>query len=295
MAEKKSGLIYELIPKIMAAVGPIAKNRKNQAQNYAFRGVDDVYEALQLLMAEHGVFSVPHILSEKSEERINKNGTTLIYRILHIEYTFYAHDGSFVKTSVIGEGMDTGDKAANKAMSVADKYACLQTFKIPTNEPKDPENEHHEVAPNETTRSAGNPAHAPRATHYEPRNTEGDRATHAGQRSDGAKNPPAFKPNPAKAGEVISEKQGKRLFAICNSKGWTQQELKQCLTLGWGINSTKEITRAAYEEIVAMVEKLKPSEALASFMHEQQKVAEQTPHNSMFGDAPPFTDADLPF
>jgi len=33
---------------------------------------------------------------------------------------------------VYGEGMDSGDKAYNKAMSIGLKYACFQTFMIPT-------------------------------------------------------------------------------------------------------------------------------------------------------------------
>ena len=37
--------------------------------------------------------------------------------------------------------MDSGDKATNKAMSAAFKYACFQTFCIPTEEMKDPDAE----------------------------------------------------------------------------------------------------------------------------------------------------------
>lgn len=139
--------IYEQMPKIMLAVGPIAKERQNKSQGYAFRGVDDVYCALQLIMAQHGVFSLPKVLSERTEERTTKSGSNLIYRILTIRYRFYAEDGSFVDSIVIGEGMDSGDKSSNKAMSVADKYSLLQAFKIPTEEAKDPENDHHEVEP----------------------------------------------------------------------------------------------------------------------------------------------------
>ncbi len=46
---------------------------------------------------------------------------------------------------MLNEGMDSGDKASNKAMSAAHKYALLQVFCIPTEEPKDSENEHHEI------------------------------------------------------------------------------------------------------------------------------------------------------
>jgi hypothetical protein len=48
---------------------------------------------------------------------------------------------------VIGEGMDSGDKASNKAMAVAHKYAIIQVFAIPTEDDKDPENDSHEVVP----------------------------------------------------------------------------------------------------------------------------------------------------
>ena len=37
--------------------------------------------------------------------------------------------------------MDSGDKASNKAMSAAFKYACFQTFCIPTEEMQDPDAE----------------------------------------------------------------------------------------------------------------------------------------------------------
>jgi hypothetical protein len=139
--------IYQAMVAIKSEVGSISKDRKNAQQGYNFRGVDDVYHALQLVMAKHGVISIPTVLSEKSEERTTKSGGGLIYRILTIKYTFYASDGSSLESVVIGEGMDSGDKASNKAMSVADKYALIQAFKIPTADAKDPENDSHEVEP----------------------------------------------------------------------------------------------------------------------------------------------------
>jgi hypothetical protein len=41
--------------------------------------------------------------------------------------------------------MDSGDKASNKAMSVAMKYAMFQMFMIPTEEMVDPDGESHDV------------------------------------------------------------------------------------------------------------------------------------------------------
>ncbi len=139
--------IYAAISAIMADVGAVEKGRKNEQQGYYFRGIDEVYAALHLLLAKHGVFTVPEILDDRTEERTTKNGSHLIYRIIKIKYTFYASDGSSVAATVIGEGMDSGDKATNKAMSVAHKYALIQVFAIPTKDEKDPEVDSHEVQP----------------------------------------------------------------------------------------------------------------------------------------------------
>src|SRR5699024_11672405 len=50
-------------------------------------------------------------------------------------------DGSSVESIIIGESMDMGDKATNKAMAAAYKYACFQVFCIPTEEMQDPDAE----------------------------------------------------------------------------------------------------------------------------------------------------------
>jgi hypothetical protein len=56
-----------------------------------------------------------------------------------MQFHFYCIDGSNVSTTVIGEAMDSGDKATNKAMSIALKYALLQALLIPTEDEKDPD------------------------------------------------------------------------------------------------------------------------------------------------------------
>lgn len=153
--ENKMGLIFKKIPAIMAEVPSIAKDRKNPQQGYSFRGVDDVYLALHELLAKHKVFTVPEVLSEESTMKTSKAGNVAIYRILKIKYTFYAEDGSCISATVIGEGADYSDKAANKAMSVAHKYALLQVFCIPTDDPKDPEVDSPQVGDFKSDMSGG--------------------------------------------------------------------------------------------------------------------------------------------
>lgn len=133
--------IYQSITKIMEEVPSIGKTQKNKTQGFMYRGIDDVMNALQPLLAKNKVFIVPEILEQMREERTTSKGGNLIYSICKIKYKFYADDGSSVEAITIGEGMDSGDKATNKAMAIAMKYALFQVFCIPTDEMKDPDSE----------------------------------------------------------------------------------------------------------------------------------------------------------
>lgn len=139
--------IYELIGKAMNDIGAIGKDDFNPQQKYKFRGIDAVMNALNPVMRKYGLFCTPEVLNQVREERSTTNGGTLKYSLLTVKYTVYAPDGSTVSATVIGEGMDSGDKASNKAMSVAFKYAMFQLFCIPTEEMVDPDQDTYEVAP----------------------------------------------------------------------------------------------------------------------------------------------------
>lgn len=137
--------IYESITAAMNDIGAVGKTSKNAQQGFMFRGIDAVMNAINPALVKNKIFIVPEILEQTREERTNAKGTTLIYSVCRIKYTFYAEDGTSISATVIGEGMDTGDKATNKAMSIAFKYACFQVFCIPTEEMADPDAECHEV------------------------------------------------------------------------------------------------------------------------------------------------------
>ena len=150
MPEKKEQ-IYELIPKIMGDIGHIAKDQVNSFRRYKFRGIDEVYDCVGPALAKYGVHILP-IIQEHAVTDVTittKDGPKAACRvILKVAYRFTAPDGSFVEAVTIGEALDTGDKAANKAMSSAMKYAVWQTFCIPTKGAQgDVENDSHERAP----------------------------------------------------------------------------------------------------------------------------------------------------
>ncbi len=138
--EKKMS-IYEAISRCMEEIGAVGKDAVNKQQGFKYRGVDAVMNAINPALVKNHVFIVPEVLEQQRQERTTSKGAVLIYSICRIKYTFYAEDGSSIEAVTVGEGMDSGDKATNKAMAIAFKYACFQVFCIPTEEMKDPDGE----------------------------------------------------------------------------------------------------------------------------------------------------------
>lgn len=147
--------IYEAICGVMEDVGAVKKTDRNEFDKYMYRGIDAVMNALQPAMIKHHVFVTPEVVEQTREDRIGKNGSPLIYSVTKVKYTFYTDDGSSVSSLVIGEAMDRGDKSMNKAMSAAFKYACFQTFCIPTEEMIDSEKDSPEPVAKETPEEMG--------------------------------------------------------------------------------------------------------------------------------------------
>lgn len=130
-------LIYKKMNEVMKDIGAVTKNQKNTAQGFKFRGIDQFVNALYPALCKHGVFMAPAVVTESHELKDvqRSNGKAGVDKHVHlsVEYTFYAEDGSSVKVGPIAaEGLDSGDKATNKALSAALKYALIQTFSIPT-------------------------------------------------------------------------------------------------------------------------------------------------------------------
>ena len=130
-------MIYGAIANIMKETKAIAKGEKNEQQNFMFRGIDTIMNALHELFANNGVFILPEVVDYNVTEKVTNKGTILYYTRAKVKYHFIAADSSEVCTVNVGEAMDSGDKGMNKAMSAALKYALMQMLLIPTKEDKD--------------------------------------------------------------------------------------------------------------------------------------------------------------
>lgn len=147
--------VYAAIVAVIADLGRdgITKGRKNAQQGYSFRGIDDVYNALSGSLSRAGLVMLPRILARSAEERATKSGGSLTYVIVEAEFDLVSmKDGSAHTIRAFGEAMDSADKATNKAMSAAYKYAAMQAFCIPTEGDNDADATTPEPAPRSVER-----------------------------------------------------------------------------------------------------------------------------------------------
>lgn len=148
----------------------ITKDSTNSFDNYKFRGIDAVYNALSPLLAKHGLCILPRMLNREVTQHASQKGGNLFYVVIDAEFDFVcAEDGTKHTVKTFGEAMDRGDKATNKAMSAAYKYAAFQTFAIPTEGDNDADATSHDVKG-----AAGKGIHKPTdiAGHFKPNEEE---------------------------------------------------------------------------------------------------------------------------
>lgn len=150
MTETVIPRVYTAIAAVMHDLSRegIAKDSRNQQQGYNFRGIDAVYNALSPILSRNNLCMLPRILSREVTERTTQKGNALFYVTVEAEFDLIStEDGSKHTIRTFGEAMDSADKATNKAMSAAYKYAAMQAFAIPTEGDNDADSTTHDVAP----------------------------------------------------------------------------------------------------------------------------------------------------
>jgi len=169
--------IFGAITAVMKSVEAVAKDRTSKGEkfSFAYRGIDDVINALHEAFAAHGVFFIPKVIERTHTPVIGFDGKPRgLHHLLCVEFTFYAGDGSSVTSTVWGECIENGDKGTGKAMSYALKTALLQIFMIPTeDDSKDPDSTNQEMF------QQGRPQQQQRPQQQRPQQPQAPLPTHA--------------------------------------------------------------------------------------------------------------------
>ena len=126
--------MYQAISNVTAYVARIGigKTKRNAAQGFSYRGVDDVMQAMASALPVCGLVMTPRVVGRTERASASKSGGTIYTVILDVEWDLVSVvDGSRCIVRVHGEAMDSGDKATTKALSASYKYACVLAFSIP--------------------------------------------------------------------------------------------------------------------------------------------------------------------
>lgn len=238
--------IYAAMAAIAAEIGAIGKDKKcTQGANFAYRGIDDVYNALNPIMAKHGVFVLPIAGERTTETRQTQKGATIEVVVMRMTYKFCHADGSSVEAVTVGQAMDSGDKATNKAMAIAHKYAILQAFCIPTEDMEDPDAVAEQLAPREMQPRRQQQAQPQqRREPVQPRRPEPVRQTAPKQQGDGHV-------------DMITDAQVKMLMALFNKCGMDVREVRLEHVrgiVGRNLMSCKELTKDEASTVIDVLQ-----------------------------------------
>ena len=140
------------IAKAANDMGAIAKDGKNKNQDFQFISESAIKAAVRKVSAKYGFTIFPKQIKNitRYERTTSRGGTLYFYDVMQ---EFVVTDG---KEEMIGEmmgtGSDTGDKAFNKAVTVALKNFEKQLFNVSDKSENDPDSE----TPPETIGTRGN-------------------------------------------------------------------------------------------------------------------------------------------
>ena len=133
----------------------IPKDGRNQAQNYDYTSAASVRMSVGPQLAERGIAVSSHIEFVHREAFTNAKGNRQHHVIIRTTLNYVdSATGETMEVQGLGEGVDSGDKASAKAMTMAEKYCYVSAFTLAMGE--DPE---HDEAPKRDDR-LGNEEHA---------------------------------------------------------------------------------------------------------------------------------------
>lgn len=211
-----AGKIYASMSKAMGEVGAVAKDAKNKQQGWDYRRVEKIYEACQKAMSKNIISLWYEPLETKCEAVSSKSGARGFHVVSKYMFKFSAEDGSHDILITYGEAIDWGDKAHGKALTYAMKNALIAAFCIPTELSDDPDAE----------------AHQP----FDEKHSEVEKA------------PRNNDPN-----KKITQSQLKRLYAIIGEQQIAPNMVKEYCFKNFNIESSKDLNRAQYDQLVNVV------------------------------------------
>ena len=128
--------VHEAIVHVMNQVGYVQKEKKGLP--YTFASEAAFIKAIRPEMVAIGLLVYPIEATAEQGNFVSAKGNYINTTLVHSTYRWHhAPSDTSIDVAVVGKGMDSGDKDANKAMTIALKYALRQTLLIETGDDPD--------------------------------------------------------------------------------------------------------------------------------------------------------------
>lgn len=137
--------LAQKLAKAMDDMGALAKDGSNAKQGWAFISEAAIKAAIRRVAGKYGFAIIPTKINkiDKYERETSKGGTLYFYDVIQ---DFIVTDGKEqYEMQMIGTGSDSGDKAVNKAVTVAFKNLEKQLFNVSDQNDPDPDSETNEA------------------------------------------------------------------------------------------------------------------------------------------------------
>lgn len=232
--------IYQKIAAITGEVGAIKKAGQNREQNYSFIEYAAVAGELRTLFAKYGVVIIPNMqkTSEQSRNdfttRAGKGGVAVL---IDFKFDIVNADKPDDRFSVdwVGEAVDYGDKATNKAATAALKYYLMRQFNISEKGEQEAD------------------AHTPERPAYNPA-------------------PEPTPPTPAPV-RLITQEQIDTIAEMLDGKGMTDEADQKALVLKMAKKTTVQAVPRDFAD--ALIARIRPAEPSALFAAIGQEIADE--------------------
>lgn len=218
------------LSKAYLAVAAVVHDDQNTEYKYSFASAETIYKACRAGMAEVGLAVIPFMGSYLEVPILKKdNSGERRGAYLQVNFDYCLIDGETGYTVVIpwvGEVMEYGDKAFNKASTNATKYMLRTLFLLPTDKDEDPDRGGEQNRP--ATQSAPNARQEPRRGANTPQaapNTAPAEKS-AEQKEKEARGAELFKlsypaaKDEAAEGHAEQKEQAKAFLAKCKEQGY---------------------------------------------------------------------------
>ena len=137
--------LAQKLAKAMDDMGALAKDGSNNSQGWAFISESAIKAAIRRVAGKYGFAIIPTKINkiDKYERKTSRGGTLYFYDVIQ---DFIVTDGKEqYEMQMIGTGSDSGDKAVNKAVTVAFKNLEKQLFNVSDQNDPDPDSETNEA------------------------------------------------------------------------------------------------------------------------------------------------------